>query len=497
MPLPMNAHTASGKEQWIGLAVLLGVVIATCVYSFLIYAPSDDTYIYLVYAKNAVEGHGLTFNGVKVQGFTSVLWMGAITALGFLRVPLPAAANSLSILSGVIAIVFAFLLSRRLGLPTWAALVPPILLASSGDFAFYMGNGLESLGFTAAILVSLYLAYDTNATNVLRSWRLPIVLAVTTLIRPEGVIVAAIVLGYLARHSRHLKSILRTCLLIILFVAPFILATTLYYGHFVPNTYYAKSAPGFTNAGHGLDYFGNFAGWGWPVLLLFLVAIVVAIRRLGLIAPLVTFVVVWTARVIQQGGDNMLGFRVFIPMIPLIYTTIAYGLRRLGPKIVFPVVVAAGSYLVWSYNFAEVTGGAWGLTIQQQQEDWREYFEYRKGVALYLKDNLPRDAVVALNAAGAIPYYSELPTIDMLGLNDPHIARWGNRYYEMPYGHQVGDGDYVLGREPDVILFGGAGSLRGEKFPSDREISESAAFYRHYDRRRLPGGFFGYFRTDR
>src|SRR5262249_9366109 len=46
------------------------------------------------------------------------------------------------------------------------------------------------------------------------------------------------------------------------------------------------------------------------------------------------------------------------------------------------------------------------------------------------------------------------PTIDMLGLTDLHIA-----HVTMPNmgrgmaGHEKGDGLYVLGRRPDVVLF--------------------------------------------
>ena len=80
-----------------------------------------------------------------------------------------------------------------------------------------------------------------------------------------------------------------------------------------------------------------------------------------------------------------------------------------------------------------------------------------------------------------IPYYSGLPTIDMLGLNDVHIAHHGKRDPMMRFAHQVGDGAYVLSREPGVILFGGF--LKKEAsgyFVSDRQIWSSPEFERHY-----------------
>jgi hypothetical protein len=100
---------------------------------------------------------------------------------------------------------------------------------------------------------------------------------------------------------------------------------------------------------------------------------------------------------------------------------------------------------------------------------------------LYLRDNYPSDTLVALNQAGIIPYYSQLPTIDMLGLNDVHIAHSGKRDYTLWYAHQAGDGEYVLSRKPDIIIFGGLGpSIEPGEFISDQEIWASDIFRNEY-----------------
>jgi len=60
---------------------------------------------------------------------------------------------------------------------------------------------------------------------------------------------------------------------------------------------------------------------------------------------------------------------------------------------------------------------------------------------------------LAVGACGAIPYYSEMPTIDVLGLNDKHIARTA---VEGPlsdaFGHEKGDGAYVLAQNPAYMI---------------------------------------------
>jgi hypothetical protein len=58
---------------------------------------------------------------------------------------------------------------------------------------------------------------------------------------------------------------------------------------------------------------------------------------------------------------------------------------------------------------------------------------------------------IAVASAGAIPYYSRLPAIDMYGLNDAHIAR-----QPFPAGAagrlMKWDNAYVLARRPELIV---------------------------------------------
>jgi hypothetical protein len=54
-----------------------------------------------------------------------------------------------------------------------------------------------------------------------------------------------------------------------------------------------------------------------------------------------------------------------------------------------------------------------------------EFVPYSEGNAKlgrYLAENRSSDTTIAVAAAGAIPFYSGLRTIDMFGLNDPYIA---------------------------------------------------------------------------
>src|SRR5690606_32238700 len=59
--------------------------------------------------------------------------------------------------------------------------------------------------------------------------------------------------------------------------------------------------------------------------------------------------------------------------------------------------------------------------------------------------------LLAVPAAGTFPYYSKLPCLDMLGLNDRHIARQRPEQVG-DLAHDHADGGYVLDRAPDLMI---------------------------------------------
>jgi hypothetical protein len=62
------------------------------------------------------------------------------------------------------------------------------------------------------------------------------------------------------------------------------------------------------------------------------------------------------------------------------------------------------------------------------------------------------DVRIAVTAAGAIPYYSRLPAIDMLGLNDPWVARHGIEVRPQPGHSRVAPLGYLVGRDCHLVI---------------------------------------------
>jgi hypothetical protein len=107
-------------------------------------------------------------------------------------------------------------------------------------------------------------------------------------------------------------------------------------------------------------------------------------------------------------------------------------------------------------------------------------------VGLWMHAHLPPGTLVATNAAGALPYFSDLPVVDMLGLTDRHIARSAAERSAW-IGHERGDAAYVLRRAPDLILFGGPeGAVDPWPFPGDRALAQDPEFRVRYGLERVP-----------
>jgi hypothetical protein len=81
--------------------------------------------------------------------------------------------------------------------------------------------------------------------------------------------------------------------------------------------------------------------------------------------------------------------------------------------------------------------------------EWKATGEFLRRV---YADTQPQP-LVAVIAGGAIPYWSQLPTLDMFGLNDAHIARHGKRMADGKQGHDLWDSAYLVERAPDLMIF--------------------------------------------
>ncbi|HSB97151.1 MAG TPA: hypothetical protein VLC91_11920, partial [Spongiibacteraceae bacterium] len=232
----------------------------------------DDAFISYRYAQNWVAGHGLVFNvGERVEGYTNFLWV-LLIALGMkLGFSAPIFGHWLCVVTGAL-LLFANYLYCAVLLPRSARLLAalaPLLLLSLNTFVLWTSSGLEQGFFAALVVLALW------ASTVGRHWTACGFCCLATLTRPEGVLVAALLLNMpwlraALRSStykwRETFTALLPALCFGIFVGLFTLFRWFYYGDVVPNTFYAKV--GGIPFWWGTFYLQQFALDG-PVFLLF------------------------------------------------------------------------------------------------------------------------------------------------------------------------------------------------------------------------------------
>ena len=274
------------------------------------------------------------------------------------------------------------------------------------------------------------------------------------LARADGFVTGAIVTAYfvVTRRPAAARSVFATTVGVFLAMVSL---RYLYYGAIWPLTYYAKvttTLPKRVLA--ALSQFGGVASrhgvLPYEVALLF--ASLAWLRNLRVNGALelrtvpfgVFFSVAWMSYWFYIGGDNFED-RFLLPLIPITVTLIFQLLGAEG-RVAWPMFVTLALALQLSPVVRDERFG----------KQLRRKYDYRVELGKYIGAHWP-GKVLATPAAGKIPFYSRLKTIDMLGLTDAHIAHVQPATF-IP-GHSKEDSEYVLGRKPDLI----AGLLWGDE----------------------------------
>jgi len=400
----------------------------------------DDAFISFRYAQNFTEGHGLVWNpGERVEGYTNFLWVVLIAAGMMVGAPPEISANVLGIASGIAVLSILVLFSARSwGWRSPACWLAPAALALSRSFTAWSTGGLATQFFSLLVtsaLLTLLVERRRNSRGLLSS----LLFGLAALTRPEGILFAAVAAGFqafdLGFRRRDPKAVGVWLAPVVSIVAAHFLWRYGYYGAWLPNTFYAK-VTGFSPE-QSLPYFRLFLGdyalhWFLPLAL---AGSIVERRLTAERVLLTTAAIAYLAYVFYVGGD-LFEFRFLVPVLPIVYWLIADGIRALArTSLVGPRWVPAG--------LAIAIAGAWGVATHRGSVDpaaevrrgavtsipWmRLYTKSRASEGkllhrLVLSGQLAPDTTIAVSGAGALPYYSRLPTVDTLGLNDAFIAR--------------------------------------------------------------------------
>jgi hypothetical protein len=423
----------------------------------------DDAMISMRYAQHLAEGRGLLWNPGEepVQGMSNL----GLTLLmaGLHRLPLDPLRLSLPLqLLNLAGLVFVLLrlarVARELWHDDWIAGVTAVSLALCAPLAVW---GLQGADTTAvAVWLTLAVGWLARAGPVWPRGLFAFV-AAGVVLRLDCAIFAPC---FLAASLLYPGPARRRALAGAAWLAGALAAVlgfgALYYGDPLPNTFYLKAtgAPLRLVLGSG---WAQLVAWAGLLPALFLGAIAAPRGRhrppILVCAGLVVTALLYHLWV---GGDWLVpyGSRFVTPVLPFLLLLCAAGCRALFAMwlpagVLGRAPVAAGlgalALLPAFLTNPEVAANEW--LVPGAPTMLREVNARHVHIALYLREHAEPGTTVAAHWAGVVPYFSRLPTVDVLGKSDRHIARLAVDRFAP--GHSKWDWDYVLGeRRPDLFL---------------------------------------------
>ncbi len=438
--------------------------------------PLDDSWIHLQFARNLAAGDGLSYNaGELVTGSTAPLWTAWLAVL-FLLPGDPAVWAKISGVSLYLAIIPAtYRLARELRVARDLAALAAALTACSSVMVWSALSGMEIPLFTLLSLLGM--------TLHLRERRRPggvplsaVVLALAALARPEGLglVVAALAdrgLAAVRAMPADRRDLLRQLGVFVLLAGLILLPTLLFYraagGSFLPTTYAAK-APGPQRWLPSTSYLNVVLGILFqvqPVMTLLAGAGILAlITRLGSrrddgLLPALWLVGVPLAYslVSPLGPGVVVGnfgryYFPFIPVVAVLGVLAVEALRQQRGAPAEPVRLPALAVAVLVALCLLPTLIDLGRGLERYTRNVLNVEDSDVAMALWLRDRLPEEALLAVNDIGALKYLLPNRVADLAGIANPEVRRYFAEAIERGESPEVGIERFLEEQRPDYLV---------------------------------------------
>jgi hypothetical protein len=455
----------------------------------------DDADIFLVYARNFVHGHGLVYNigGEHVEGFSSFLFFlvcaaayacsSSPEALLFAANLIFAVLTALCILSTLAAITEHLGLSRK----SYFLFVAAYLLWIGANPLYFAWNvvalmdaGLYSLIVTASFALLARILLRGSPPTPRQSLWLSALIALTVLVRPEGLLWAPLQFAAFAWITLDLSATRREALArlqlplasLILTPAALILFRLAYFGYPFPNTYYAKVTSSLLRTiGDGKRYFGFFTSLYGIIIYIPLaidvlwLAFTVIQRRprtrlFAFVSLAAGFAFIAFIMPILEGGEHFASFRMYQAVWPILFLSLLLPALILSPRLsrqlgyfaILIVLIGLTSKCTWprfaSNNRANLTPLDDRMSLELGFRLTHQERENGERLHTLLQNELPTTGVAA---AGGFAYGYNGTVYDLLGLNDIRMAH-ADRIKDGPKDHQSFNRGVFFQLSPDALM---------------------------------------------
>lgn len=440
------------------LLISLLLVISTLYYAFnyinFDIPPFEDAAMIMRYSQHLAGGHGIVWNvgEAPVDGATDFLFMAVAAGLIKLGFTVGQSVRGIGFAAHLLTVLIIYWTNRRV---------------HNGNISFSFLSGLYLAVGTGLSYVSAYFGTPFFALAAASTWALGLILMkeenpsfwlsiafalsglITGLIRPEGVILAALMLVAVV----FMRGLNKSKMIVVAFGSVFLLIGGAYFlwrwnyfGYPLPNPFYKK--------GDGGWKWDSFQHSMWNALRLCLPMVIAFIlgfrsnetfkRTVAHLVPILGFAIAFGLISDEMNYGARFQYAVvpiaLMSWVPLIGSVNFEALkqssvRERGVYLVMGAALSAGLiYYSWFQNCF--------LNLYQQACDRPYERDGRLEMAQMLADYRGKGYMIATTEAGLLPYYSGWDALDTWGLNDQFIAHNGSITVE-----------YLDKYKPEIIMF--------------------------------------------
>ena len=411
--------------------------------------PFEDAAMLMRYSDHLAHGYGIVWNIGQhpVDGATDFLFMASVAALMKIGIPLGRAVRGLGLFSIAALTLLIYWVNRRLWKShiAFAALSALFLAVGTGltYVAAYFGTPFFALFAALTWTLSLLLIQKEDPSLWL-SLLFALSGLITGLVRPEGVILAGLMLIAII----VMKGWRASAKTIAIFVGVFLILGGAYFvwrwnyfGYPLPNPFYKKGGGLLHWDGLQASFTNLFSLCG-----IFLLAYLIGFRSSKTVRQTIAFlvpVIGFASAFILVSNETNFGGRFQYALLPIVLLSWLPLVSGFDQEIGAPALCQIATRPRW---FLIAGLSVIAILILYSSYDQGASIDYsrdgRYDMAQALEPYASRGYTMATSEAGLLPLYSQWNAIDTWGLNDEWIAHNG-----------VITADYLDRYKPELIIF--------------------------------------------